>query len=107
MLTTSVCADNESDLEDFYPSDPMISAALARAITDSEDEGGTSSMSLTPRLSKEPSVVNSDDGTYCFIMLQRKRYIQFGCVRYRQYRRQSLNKIISGKLIFTLFHQGI
>lgn len=62
MLTTSVCADNESDLEDFYPSDPMISAALARAITDSEDEGGTPSVSLSPRLSKEPSVANSDDG---------------------------------------------
>lgn len=61
MLTSSVCADNESDLEDFYPSDPMISAALARAITDSEDEGGTPSTSLTPALSKQPSVINSDD----------------------------------------------
>ena len=58
---TSVCADNESDLEDFYPSDPTISAALARAITDSEDEGGTPA-SLTPGLSKEPSEVNIDDG---------------------------------------------
>ncbi|KAL4222298.1 hypothetical protein ACF0H5_018335 [Mactra antiquata] len=63
VLTTSVCADNESDLEDFYPQDPMITAALARAITDSEDEGGTPSVSLTPRLSKEPSVANSEDDT--------------------------------------------
>ncbi|KAH3721531.1 reticulophagy regulator 3-like [Dreissena polymorpha] len=60
-LTTSVCADNESDLEDFLPTDPELSAALARAITDSEDEGGTPSMSITPGFSKEPSVVNSDD----------------------------------------------
>lgn len=61
LQTSSLCADNESDLEDFYPTDPMISAALARAITDSEDEGGTPSTSLTPGLSKEPSVTNSDD----------------------------------------------
>ncbi|XP_052812998.1 reticulophagy regulator 3-like [Mya arenaria] len=60
-LATSQCADNESDLEDFYPTDPALSAALARAITDSEDEGGTPNMPLTPRMSKEPSVANSDE----------------------------------------------
>ena len=65
-MTSSVVADNESDFEeDFYPSsDPAVTAALARAITDSEDEGGiggTSSTSMTPHLSKEPSINNSDN----------------------------------------------
>ena len=56
-----MCADYESDLEDFYPSDdPVMSNALARAITDSEDEGGSPSLSLTPK--KERLVTNSDDG---------------------------------------------
>ncbi|KAL3831318.1 hypothetical protein ACJMK2_023085 [Sinanodonta woodiana] len=62
---SSVVVDNESDLEDFYPSiDPEVTAALARAITDSEDEGGpgTGTPSLpSPGLSKEPSFCNSED----------------------------------------------
>lgn len=60
-LSTSECADNESDLEDFYPSDPLLSAKLAHAITDSEDETGSPTVSLTPNVSKEPSVTNTDD----------------------------------------------
>lgn len=73
-MTTSVCADNESDLEDFYPSDPMMSAALARAITDSEDEGGTPSISLTPRRSKQPSATNSDDGMILKFVITRQKF---------------------------------
>lgn len=71
-LTTSICADNESDLEDFYPTDPRLTAALARAITDSEDEGGTPSVSLTPKLSKEPSDSYSDDGMSLSVFLSVK-----------------------------------
>ncbi|XP_076464934.1 uncharacterized protein LOC143296751 [Babylonia areolata] len=51
----------EVEEEEFEPTlDPLATAALARAITDSEDEGtgGTPSM---PALSKEPSIDNSDD----------------------------------------------
>lgn len=49
--------------EDFEPSmDPATTAALARAITDSEDEGTGGTPSIpTPGLSKEPSTDNSDD----------------------------------------------
>lgn len=49
--------------EDFIPSlDPEATAALAKAITDSEDESGTGTPSVpTPRLSKEPSVEINDD----------------------------------------------
>ena len=52
----------EMDLEEFMPSeDPQISAALARAITDSEDEGGSLTSSTTPlTFSKEPSVLGDD-----------------------------------------------
>ena len=52
----------EMEEEDFEPSlDPIATAALARAITDSEDEGTGGSPSI-PNLSKEPSIDNSDDG---------------------------------------------
>ena len=48
--------------EDFEPSlDPLATAALARAITDSEDEGTGGTPSI-PNLSKEPSIDSSDDG---------------------------------------------
>ncbi|KAK7481191.1 hypothetical protein BaRGS_00027451 [Batillaria attramentaria] len=49
--------------EDFEPSmDPATTAALARAITDSEDEGTGGTPSIpTPGLSKEPSIDNSDE----------------------------------------------
>ena len=48
-------AETDSDIDDYTPSADPLAAALARAITDSEDESGTPDMS-TPRLSKEPSV---------------------------------------------------
>ncbi|ESP03211.1 hypothetical protein LOTGIDRAFT_237816 [Lottia gigantea] len=55
---SAILVDEE---EEYIPSyDPETTAALARAITDSEDEGGTSSVP-TPGLSKEPSIDNSDD----------------------------------------------
>lgn len=62
-MTRSVVNDNEVDLEEFMPSeDPQISAALARAITDSEDEGGSLTASTTPlAFSKEPSITGDDD----------------------------------------------
>lgn len=62
-MTRSVATDNEIDLEEFMPSeDPKISAALARAITDSEDEGGSLTASTTPlTFSKEPSITGDDD----------------------------------------------
>ncbi|KAJ8313608.1 hypothetical protein KUTeg_008169 [Tegillarca granosa] len=49
--------------EDFIPSlDPEATAALAKAITDSEDESGTGTPSVpTPRLSKTPSIDLNDD----------------------------------------------
>ncbi|KAL8618012.1 hypothetical protein ACOMHN_021732 [Nucella lapillus] len=51
----------EVEEEDFEPTlDPMATAALARAITDSEDEGTGGTPSI-PALSKEPSIDNSDD----------------------------------------------
>ncbi|KAK7110383.1 reticulophagy regulator 3-like [Littorina saxatilis] len=51
----------EVEEEDFEPSlDPVTTAALARAITDSEDEGTGGTPSI-PTLSKEPSIDNSDD----------------------------------------------
>lgn len=61
-MTRSVATDNEIDLEEFMPSeDPKISAALARAITDSEDEGGSLTASTTPlTFSKEPSITGDD-----------------------------------------------
>ncbi|XP_050418625.2 reticulophagy regulator 3 [Patella vulgata] len=47
--------------EEFYPDyDPLTTAALAKAITDSEDECGTPSVP-TPGLSKEPSIDNDSD----------------------------------------------
>lgn len=55
--------DTDSELEEFVPSfDPATTAALARAITDSEDESGTPLS--TPLLSKEPSVSDhyTDEG---------------------------------------------
>lgn len=54
----------EVEEDDFLPSiDPVTAAALARAITDSEDEGTGGTPSLpTPGLSKEPSIDNSDEG---------------------------------------------
>lgn len=52
--------DLDSDMEDFIP-DPEATAALARAITDSEDES-LSQSGNSPLLSKEPSISNSDIG---------------------------------------------
>ena len=62
----AVIPENEIDLEEFMPSeDPQIAAALARAITDSEDEGGSLTSSTTPlTFSKEPSILGDDDGNY-------------------------------------------
>lgn len=49
--------------DDFVPQiDPEIVAALAKAITDSEEDGGNSALA-TPLLSKSPSINNSDDET--------------------------------------------
>jgi hypothetical protein len=70
----------EEEEEDFEPSlDPVATAALARAITDSEDEGGTGGNTPSiPNLSKEPSIDNtSDDGKFAnvnmlFCMLMSK-----------------------------------
>lgn len=51
----------EVEEEEFEPTlDPLATAALARAITDSEDEGTGGTPSI-PALSKEPSIDNSDD----------------------------------------------
>ncbi|KAL5007756.1 hypothetical protein ScPMuIL_016562 [Solemya velum] len=51
----------DGEEEDFsLCDDPATTAALARAITDSEDEGGTSALP-SPYLSKNPSVDNSED----------------------------------------------
>ena len=56
---TSVDDENgntDTDSDDFCPSlDPEATAALARAITDSEDESGGTPSLYTPMLSKEPS----------------------------------------------------
>lgn len=54
----------EEEEEDFEPSmDPVATAALARAITDSEDECGTGghTPSSIPNLSKESSIDNTSD----------------------------------------------
>ncbi|XP_046546457.1 reticulophagy regulator 3-like [Haliotis rubra] len=56
-----VNATVEDDYDEFCPpTDPTTTALLARAITDSEDEGGPSAIP-TPQLSKEPSMDNSDN----------------------------------------------
>lgn len=62
-MAGTVDPEAEMDLEEFMPSeDSQISAALARAITDSEDEGGSLTASTTPlTFSKEPSVLGDDD----------------------------------------------
>ena len=56
---TSIDDENgntDTDSDDFCPSlSPEATAALARAITDSEDESGGTSSLYTPMLSKEPS----------------------------------------------------
>ena len=64
-MARPVVNEAEFDLEEFMPSeDSQISAALARAITDSEDEGGSLTASTTPlTFSKEPSITG-DDGMY-------------------------------------------
>ena len=59
----------EVEEEDFEPSlDPLATAALARAITDSEDEGTGGTPSI-PNLSKEPSIDNSDDGELVEVLM--------------------------------------
>ena len=60
--------DSDEDVVEFCPSpNPEISAALARAITDSEDESLSPTM-LTPRVSKEPSLIDSEEGRYTLVL---------------------------------------
>lgn len=61
-IGTSTTRDSDSDSEELMPTrDPKVTAALARAITDSEDEGMGVPDIPTPRLSKESSINHSDD----------------------------------------------
>ncbi|XP_061179804.1 reticulophagy regulator 3-like [Saccostrea echinata] len=54
--------DSDSESEELMPTrDPKVTAALARAITDSEDEGMSTPDIPTPRMSKEPSVNLNDE----------------------------------------------
>ena len=90
MLTRRFRSDDEGtdlapkvllDDEDFYPSmNSETIALLARAITDSEDEGGTPSLP-TPGVSNGPSLENSDNGSLQFTIL--KRHSQTCCNLFR------------------------
>ena len=54
--------EDDSDLEDFVPSDPVATAALARAITDSEDETPASSPENSQLLSLQGGSLISESG---------------------------------------------
>ena len=71
--TDRVETESDTDLEEFCPSpDPMATAALARAITDSEDESPEGSPQLlTPRLE---SALNTDEGKLWDILAQFKPF---------------------------------
>lgn len=61
-IGTSTTRDSDSESEELMPTrDPKVTAALARAITDSEDEGMGVPDIPTPRLSKESSINHSDE----------------------------------------------
>lgn len=61
-IGTTTTRDSDSESEELMPThDPKLTAALARAITDSEDEGMGVPDVPTHRLSKEPSINHSDD----------------------------------------------
>lgn len=61
-ITSADDANTDTDSDDFCPSlDPEATAALARSITDSEDESGGTPSVNTPMLSKEPSFSDDQD----------------------------------------------
>lgn len=61
-IGTSTTRDSDSESEELMPTrDPKVTAALARAITDSEDEGMGVPDIPTPRVSKESSINHSDE----------------------------------------------
>ena len=53
----------DSDLDDFIPRDPVATAALARAITDSEDESPFTSRSQSPAHLGDPSTGHAPHAT--------------------------------------------